>query len=630
MGDAAAEKSLLHGYNQGATPMTTKRSCTDIFCVLAFVASLGGFVALYQVGVSTGNLSPVSSLKNYEGETCGQDGRGQFIYFCVSSSASSYIDLEKQVCIDKCPTSSSDDIGTVCTDNQAAADNIAYGTTPLFNVMCFPNGSPFVEQIQGMFGDNVFVEEAMKLLAATSHKEMMIIAIVVSTLLSYVYLGVLRCCAKLLINICLGAMVVVPAALSIALFASAGGQTSPELEELKLTNAHLSLGDSQTDSAIAIALLVVSLVALFLICCKRGSIEQAVDAVEEASSCILGMPGLIFEPWIAFVFQAIFFISGLLFFFALVLLSNGSREIDFTDPKSLLSFDNVQVLIFVVYVILFAWVMELLRAISQFVVIYVSEVWYFEVRGSKNGILSCFKHCSCTEMLKGYFDAVTFHLGSLIFGSLLLTFCRVIRWIASIVSEAAKDSGNQVVRVLCCCFLCCVSCLETLLKYTSKFAYMDIAMNSTNYCAGASHAAELMFSSGAGLGMLEGTLWIFSFVGIGGSGAASAVIAWLLATSVPPLNDASSPEYIANVKSTVIAAGIVGCIVAIPFMHVFDTVADTMFYCDSVEHKRAGAMDDEEGQAGGACWNCLGPSGSKSAAKAQELRSLLTKKSSGQ
>lgn len=625
MAEGAGEKSLLHGYNQGATPMTTKRSCTDCFCVLAFIASLGGFIALYQVGVSSGNISPVTSLKNYEGQTCGADGRGQFIYFCVTSSASSYIDLSKQVCIDKCPTSSSDDIGTVCSDNQASRENIAYGTTPLFNVMCFPNGSPFVEQIQGMFGNNAVAEEAMKVLAATSHKEMMIIAIVVSTLLSFVYVGVLRCCAKLLVNVCLAAMVVVPAGLSVALFASSGGPASQELEKLQLTNANLSLGDSQTDSAIAIALLVVSLVALFILCCQRGAIEQAVDAVEEASSCILGMPGLIFEPWIAFIGQAIVFISGVLFFFALLVLGNGSREIDFTDPSSLLSVDNVQVLILIVYVILFAWVTELLRAISQFVVIYVSEVWYFEVRGSKNGILSCFKHCSCTEMLKGYFDAVTYHLGSLIFGSLILTFCRVIRWIAAIVSEAAKDSGNQVVRILCCCFTCCVSCLEWILKYTSKFAYMDIAMNSTNYCAGASHAAELILSSGSGLGMLEGTLWIFSFVGIGGSGAASAVVAWLLATAVPPFNDASNSAYIANVKSTAIAAGILGCLVAIPFMHVFDTVADTMFYCDSVEHKRASAVDDEEGQNGGACWHCLGASGAKSAARAQEMRSLLRK-----
>lgn len=623
MSENAGEKSLLHGYNQGATPMTTKRSCTDVFCVLAFVASLGGFFALYKVGVSSGQLNPVTSLKDYVGNACGTDGRGQFIYFCVASSTSNYLDLRRQVCVDKCPTDSSDDIGTVCSDNSLSKQNIAYSSTPLLNVMCFPTGSPFVDQIQGMFGNNVVAEETMKVLAATSHKEIMIIAIVVSTLLCFIYLGALRCFAKLLVTICLVGMFAVPAALSIALFASAAGTGNQALDKFQLTNAKESLGDSQTDNAIAILLALVSLIALFTLCCKRSAIEQAVDAVEEASSCILGMPGLIFEPWIAFVGQVLVFIPGVTFFFSLMLLGNGSRDIDFTDPSSLLSLDNVQVLVLICYVILFLWVLELLRAISQFVVIYVAEVWYFNVRGPKTGLLSCFKHCSCTEMLKGYCDALTYHLGSLLFGSLLLTFTRIISWIAQIVSEAAKDSGNQVVRCLCCCFICCVSCLEWILKYTSKFAYMDVAMNSTNYCAGASHAAELVLSSGSGLATLEGTLWIFSFVGIGGSGAASAVVAWLLATAVPPFNDASDPAHIANVKSTAIAAGIVGCLVAIPFMHVFDTVADTMFYCDSVEHKRAAsAGDDEEGQAGGACW-CIGTSGSKSAARAQELRSLL-------
>eukprot|EP00930_Biecheleria_cincta_P002610 TRINITY_DN103614_c0_g1_i1.p1 TRINITY_DN103614_c0_g1~~TRINITY_DN103614_c0_g1_i1.p1 ORF type:complete len:629 (+),score=83.81 TRINITY_DN103614_c0_g1_i1:86-1972(+) len=623
MGENAGDKSLLHGYNQGATPMTTKRSCTDVCCVLAFFASLAGFIALYKVGVSSGQLNPVSSLKDYGGNTCGTDGRGQFIYFCVTSRTSKYLDLSKQVCVDRCPTDSSDDIGTVCSD-QASLKNIAYGTTPLFNVMCFPNGSPFVDQVQGMFGNNVVAEETMKVLAAASHKEMMIVAILASTLLCFVYIGLLRCFARLLVTILLVGMALVPAALSIALFVSASGTSNQDLEALQLTNAKLSLGDAQTDTAIAIVMALVSLIAVFILCCKRSAIEQAVDAVEEASSCILGMPGLIFEPWLAFVCQLAVFLPGVMFFFALMLLSNGSRDIDFTDPSSLLSLDNVQVLVLIYYVILFLWVMELMRAISQFVVIYVAEVWYFNVRGSKNGILSCFKHCSCTEMLKGYCDAVTYHLGSLIYGSLLLTFTRIVRWIAQIVSEAAKDSGNQVVRLLCCCFLCCVSCLEWVLQFTSKFAYMDIAMNSTNYCTGATHAAELILSSGAGLATLEGTLWIFSFVGAGGSGTASAAIAWLLATSVPPFNDASNPAHIADVKSTAIAAGIVGCLVAIPFMHVFDTVADTMFYCDSVEHKRAAsAGDDEEGQAGGACWHCLGASGAKSAARAQELRGLL-------
>lgn len=189
-------------------------------------------------------------------------------------------------------------------------------------------------------------------------------------------------------------------------------------------------------------------------------------------------------------------------------------------------------------------------------------------------------------MLKGYRDAITTNLGSLIYGSLVLTFCRLVRYAVEAGTRASKNSNNTVMYLLCCICRCCASLLERLVRYISKFAYMDVAMNSSTYCEAALNAAHLVATSGVGLVVLEGTMWVFTFCGTGGSAAASGTVAWLLVTSLPKYSDPSSSTHVADPQSVVLAAAIIGVLVALPILHILDTVADTMFYCNALGPKR--------------------------------------------
>ena len=67
-------------------------------------------------------------------------------------------------------------------------------------------------------------------------------------------------------------------------------------------------------------------------------------------------------------------------------------------------------------------------------------------------------------MLYGYLYAVTYHLGSLLYGSFLCTIFRVLRMLAAMLVRASEETGNPVAQ----CFLshdikeCLGSCIPVV------------------------------------------------------------------------------------------------------------------------------------------------------------------------
>ena len=68
--------------------------------------------------------------------------------------------------------------------------------------------------------------------------------------------------------------------------------------------------------------------------------------------------------------------------------------------------------------------------------------------------------------------AVRYHLGTLAFGSLVLTIVRMIRVFLEWVEEKLKKYGvedNTGVKCIMCCCKCCLWCLEKFIRYINRF-----------------------------------------------------------------------------------------------------------------------------------------------------------------
>lgn len=85
-----------------------------------------------------------------------------------------------------------------------------------------------------------------------------------------------------------------------------------------------------------------------------------------------------------------------------------------------------------------------------------------------------------------------YHLGTLAFGSLIITICRIIRVILEYIDHKLKKYDNPVTRAIMCCLKCFFWCLEKFLRFINRNAYIMCAIHGKNFCASAKDAFSLL------------------------------------------------------------------------------------------------------------------------------------------
>ncbi|OJA18624.1 hypothetical protein AZE42_01778 [Rhizopogon vesiculosus] len=77
--------------------------------------------------------------------------------------------------------------------------------------------------------------------------------------------------------------------------------------------------------------------------------------------------------------------------------------------------------------------------------------------------------------------ASTLSLGSIAFGSLIVTILEIIRLILNAVRNNANAQGSFVEACLACCAEFFVGCIEGLVRYFNRYAYIEIALYGKPY-----------------------------------------------------------------------------------------------------------------------------------------------------
>ena len=73
------------------------------------------------------------------------------------------------------------------------------------------------------------------------------------------------------------------------------------------------------------------------------------------------------------------------------------------------------------------------------------------------------------------FSTFSYHTGSIAFGALIVTIVQIIRYILDIIQQQLKKRDeSKVVRIVLCCFQCCFWCLEKILRYVNRQAYVEV------------------------------------------------------------------------------------------------------------------------------------------------------------
>lgn len=92
--------------------------------------------------------------------------------------------------------------------------------------------------------------------------------------------------------------------------------------------------------------------------------------------------------------------------------------------------------------------------------------------------------------------ASTLSLGSIAFGSLIVTLLELLRVLLNLASQEAAQDGNPVLAILACCASCFVSCIEGMVEYFNKYAYIEIALYGKPYITAAKDTWHLLTDRG--------------------------------------------------------------------------------------------------------------------------------------
>jgi len=218
----------------------------------------------------------------------------------------------------------------------------------------------------------------------------------------------------------------------------------------------------------------------------------------------------------------------------------------------------------------FFWTTALISAIFQVSVAGAISTWYFsrDVSYGQNTVAS--------PALRSLTWACTKSFGSLALGALLLAVVQFINFLLNRARKANKN--NKILYYLICCIQCLFSCLERIVKFIDRFAYIYIAMHGDSFCTSAKNCYNLISRN------------LFSAVIVDVLGDFVLFVGKVLGTAICTIFTVLLVDSLGRevYGLTVTAVVVVSFVVFNMFSHIIGVGVDTVFVCYLEDMERNG------------------------------------------
>ena len=192
--------------------------------------------------------------------------------------------------------------------------------------------------------------------------------------------------------------------------------------------------------------------------------------------------------------------------------------------------------------------------------------------------------------------AAWYHTGSVAFGSFIIAVFEFVRAIMKYVESKCKEAtqGNaaaqSMVKFFFCCIQCCLACLECIMKFINRNAYIVIAIDGSSYCTAVMRAVKLLTTNILRVAVVNTVGDSILFIGKLAIAFGSGLIAYLYldsATYKEGENAVSSPIMI--VLLVFLSAYSIGG----AFMSVTEMAVDTVLlsYCIDCDENNGRAVN---------------------------------------
>lgn len=553
------------------------RRCTDILCCLLFTCFL---IAMFAVGVvGFSNSDPALVLYPYDssGNQCGRPGRAtddyNYIYYPAARLNSDVKNIsDYRVCVKHCPIETSYELE--CFNNtevtcppgknnfllkKGSKELVAqpYNSEELWKRFCAPDSAySFFSNVM----DDIYVNGMEDWVADISRCwTAILIMLAVSVCISIVYLILLRYCVGVILW--LSILATAGLFLIFGIYIDKIADENYGAENKKKTREAMNI----TAIVIYVAVGLFFLIVLFM----YRRIQLAIAIMKSGAIFLKDVPSIIFVPIIMFLLSVAFFIYWVL---AIIYIYSSGDLKKTNSVVARISWDDSTRNSLYFEIVGIIWISSMKIALTQFIIACTVCIWYFNRDKAAWG-----------SVCKSAYIAIRYHLGTLAFGSLLLSLIKIIKYILWYIQEKVYKSGfegNKLVKWTCRCIQCYVDCFERFIKFIDKNAYIQTALTGDGFCIAAKNAFNLILENALRFAALGAIGDIFKILGKIFITCLSSYIGFLLITSTEPYkSDIQSP-----IAPTLVFA-VVSYIIAGIFMSIHEMACDTIIQAYLIDER---------------------------------------------
>ncbi|XP_014210998.1 CTL-like protein 2 [Copidosoma floridanum] len=616
-----------------------KRSCTDCFWLLIFIIFLGGWGTVSYYAFKNGRIEKLFHPSDSEGRKCGIDSQVKnkpyLLFFdltkCAKISPKDRICPTTQVCVSQCPQKNFLFNAGMTDVNRLKKDLICKIDVKLDKInrldeikmlidhekcarwylestsiigRCFPNKvwDEFVnatitdealasakEVVKAVAEVEQFLKKAFE--SAKENKYIVLAISIISGFVSLFYIVILRwlatpCVWATIFTLC-------------GLLGFATYEASLIYQKNQTTEWLIVL------ITCAVLCTVIVLVTLFL----RKRIHLACQLIKESSKAVTCILSSLFFPLVPWLLHLLVLAYGVTIFLylstvwkpnyrvdmmnddcscepSLRYVANSSCDPDLFNAKcvqrstgepctlsacNLLKKDRPWFInhFHVVNIIGFYWLFFFVSAFGEMVLAATFATWYWTFRK---------RDVPYFTITVGLYRTIRYHLGTLAFGSLILTICRLIRLILEVINNKVKKANNQVANAIMCCCRCFFYLLENFLRFVNSNAYIMCAVYGKGFCSSARDAFNLLMRNVVRVVVINKiTSWLLLLGKLLISALTVAATWWYYTNS--SASKAGCKDDVSCWAVPVAMTAIASYLIATVFFKVHAAAIDTLFLC---------------------------------------------------
>lgn len=376
----------------------------------------------------------------------------------------------------------------------------------------------------------------------------------------------IRCCAKYVvwITVLSGFLVLIGGAIYLYYTASRY-KSDDDAKNWVLYSSYFSFG-------LAGAYLLV-----LLCCCNKirlgiAIMRTAADFIRDTYRVFL-VPIFFFFAiaiWMAYWIVSIVFIWSV-----------GDIKDDRKTPFASIEWSETTRYVFLYDVFGMFWVNAFLICSCQFIIAVGVCTWYFTHSADSGG---------SAQLCRGFTWLLRYHFGSIAFGSCVIAICEFLRFLFNYYRKymMSRAWNNPIMKCIFYTTKYCLDCLNRVVKFITKHAFIQMALTSSNFCMSA-WKAFIMILSNAGRFAVASILGaIFMFLGKVVIVTSTVILSYVIITNVSSIEkNISSPIF------PLIVIGIISYLIATVFLSIFGFAMDCILQAFLVDESIAG--DDSYG-----------------------------------